>query len=380
MLTISETETLLYYIIFLLLMALTTNPKVWKIMGSICIVITLFFSLFFFFKTISLVMLFAGVLIFMTNKISYFFSNLLGKLGLPLFLKKTFTYIIIIGFIYITISGLYGSMISVNELIADNEGEKDMVTTYYERYQSYIPQFNNKALLSVGQVRFVQEYVISFFRNIFSNFTSYFVNSLLIVPLMFYMYYRKRQQIKDKIMEMIPVKFHTASKKAAKKISKEMKDFANAKFWESLIIFVICAVGFFISGLKGWLFLALFEGILNIVPYIGPLLGAVPAIVLSLLTSPVQALFVIITICVAQLVDNFYLIPFMISNKVRVDSLLSIILILIGAKLFGPVGMILAVPIYLIFRIVLQVSYSELIKVYKRYDEYSYRYEHELNK
>ena len=74
--------------------------------------------------------------------------------------------------------------------------------------------------------------------------------------------------------------------------------------------------------------------------------------------------FAIITIIVAQLVDNFYLIPFMISGKVKMDSLLSIILVLVSAKLLGIVGMVFAIPIYIIYKVVLVEAYEELVEIY----------------
>ena len=75
-------------------------------------------------------------------------------------------------------------------------------------------------------------------------------------------------------------------------------------------------------------------------------------------------IYVLITVIVAQIIDNLYLNPFMVSGKVKMDPLLSIILILVGAQLFGILGMVLAIPIYLVYKIVLRESYSELIKIY----------------
>ena len=121
----------------------------------------------------------------------------------------------------------------------------------------------------------------------------------------------------------------------------------------------------FIGGLKGWLVLGLLAGALNIVPYIGPVLGAIPPILIGIGDAPTTAVYAIITIVIAQLIDNLYIIPFMISGMVRTDALLGIILILVGAQLFGIFGMVFAIPMYRIYKIILRDTYQGLTKVYK---------------
>jgi predicted PurR-regulated permease PerM len=76
------------------------------------------------------------------------------------------------------------------------------------------------------------------------------------------------------------------------------------------------------------------------------------------------ALFAIITVIIAQLIDNLYLIPFMISEKVNINPLLSVVLTLAASKLLGPLGMVLAIPIYIIYKIIIKESYRELVNIY----------------
>jgi predicted PurR-regulated permease PerM len=77
------------------------------------------------------------------------------------------------------------------------------------------------------------------------------------------------------------------------------------------------------------------------------------------------ALFAVITVIIAQLIDNLYLIPFMISEKVNINPLLSVVLTLAASKLLGPLGMVLAIPIYIVYKIIIKESYGELINIYR---------------
>ncbi|MPM89963.1 hypothetical protein SDC9_137078 [bioreactor metagenome] len=80
--------------------------------------------------------------------------------------------------------------------------------------------------------------------------------------------------------------------------------------------------------------------------------------------SPLTALFAVITVIIAQTIDNLYLIPFMISEKVNINPLMSVILTLAASKLLGALGMVLAIPIYIIYKIIMKESYRELINIY----------------
>ena len=179
------------------------------------------------------------------------------------------------------------------------------------------------------------------------------------------MFFKQGIIIEKRINALLPKKFQSGAKRASDEIKIQLRDFLTAKVTESVVIGGICCLGFFIAGLKGWLFLGLLAGMLNIIPFLGPLLGAIPPILIALVDDPIIALYVIITIVIAQLLDNLYLIPFMISGKVKLDALLGIVLILVGAQLAGPLGMILALPIYLVYKITMRETYIELSRIYK---------------
>lgn len=78
------------------------------------------------------------------------------------------------------------------------------------------------------------------------------------------------------------------------------------------------------------------------------------------------ALFAVITIIISQTIDNLYLIPFMISEKVNINPLLSVILTLAASQLLGALGMVLAIPIYIIYKIIIKESYIELSNIYDK--------------
>ena len=188
---------------------------------------------------------------------------------------------------------------------------------------------------------------------------------------MFHFHYRKQHHIFLKLFSAIPETYHARVVRSAKKIKDMLSDFMFAKVVESVVIAIILCIGFFFIGLKGWLFLGLLAGFLNIIPFLGPFIGAIPPLLISLIQEPIMALYVLGIILFAQAVDNFYLIPFFISNKIKMDPLVNVVLILVGAQLMGAVGMVLSIPLYLIYKIVIQQSYKTLHEIYEPTDTFS---------
>jgi predicted PurR-regulated permease PerM len=179
------------------------------------------------------------------------------------------------------------------------------------------------------------------------------------------MYFRKKEEIAKTIMESVPRRFTEAVRRAARDIGRQLGDFFGAKIVQSVIVGSIACLGFFIAGVKGWLVFGVIVGILNILPYIGPLVSILPPVFSSIiLGDPLAAYYSIIVVLVAVIIDNVYIVPFMIPSKVSVDPLLSIILILVGGELFGLTGIFFAIPIYLIYKVVLKESYEELARLY----------------
>ncbi len=89
--------------------------------------------------------------------------------------------------------------------------------------------------------------------------------------------------------------------------------------------------------------------ITNIIPYVGPFLGAAPAVIVGFMDSPAKALFAIIVVVIVQQLDGNLLSPLVIGKRLNTHPL-TIILLLIGAGSFGGFGMILAVPVYAVVK------------------------------
>jgi predicted PurR-regulated permease PerM len=126
-----------------------------------------------------------------------------------------------------------------------------------------------------------------------------------------------------------------------------------------LIITTIVSLGTALAGAEHAFLIGLMAGVFNLIPYIGPMAGAVIGLLLIATThgGPVQELPAIVggslvAFLVAQLVDNFFTQPFVFSSRVNAHPLEIFLVISIAGSTAGPAGMVLAIPAYTLFRIV----------------------------
>lgn len=113
----------------------------------------------------------------------------------------------------------------------------------------------------------------------------------------------------------------------------------------SIIIFILTFSGLLILGVDYALVLALIAGLTEFVPYLGPLLAAIPAIFLAFTQSPMLALFVAILYYIIQIVENNIIVPKLMEKVIGLNPIVSIVVLLMGFKIAGIMGAILAIPV-----------------------------------
>ena len=137
--------------------------------------------------------------------------------------------------------------------------------------------------------------------------------------------------------------------------SKKFLGSIIGKIIEAFVVAMLCFIGTTIMGLPYALLISAIMFIFNLIPYIGPFIGAIPCALLLLLTdNPMQALWFVIFITVLQAVDGNILAPWILGDSTGLPAVWILISILIGGGLFGMLGMFLGVPVcavvYMLFK------------------------------
>ena len=173
------------------------------------------------------------------------------------------------------------------------------------------------------------------------------VSILLVLVITFYFSVHEGA-VKKFLIWIVPKGREQESVAVMEKIQKKLGLWLRGQVLLSLIIFVVTYVGLKLLGVKYALVLALLAGFFEVIPYLGPILSAVPAVFLSLI-SPWGGIFkaVLVTMLyiVIQQAENNIIVPKVMSRTIGLNPLIVIISILIGVKIAGVVGALMAVPL-----------------------------------
>ena len=143
------------------------------------------------------------------------------------------------------------------------------------------------------------------------------------------------------------------------KANSIFKSFLNGKILDSFIVGTICVIAFTIAKIKYSVLLGTILGIFNIIPFFGPIIGAVPVIVVTLFTEPSKALIALIIIIVIQQVDANFLDPKIVGGNVGVSPFWILTAVTVGGALGGIAGMVFGVP----FVVLLKTAIEEGIEM-----------------
>ncbi|MES2567464.1 MAG: AI-2E family transporter [Bacteroidota bacterium] len=122
---------------------------------------------------------------------------------------------------------------------------------------------------------------------------------------------------------------------------------------EAAIVTTLNTCGLLLIGIDYAILIGIIGAILNLIPYIGGIVATLLPITLALATKePVHALYVLILYCSVQLIDNNFIVPKIVASKVKINALVSIVIVLVGGALWGVAGMFLSLPLIAIFKVI----------------------------
>lgn len=305
-----------------------------------------------FITTLFFPILIAGFLFFLFNPIVNFLAHRRVPKGIAILL----IYVVFIGLIGLLI-GTVGPSLSrqVADLIKDTpyyikeariffEGMSETVWFKWTMQQDYV-SFDKI-------VNTLQTYLTSLPSRITDSLSSVFsvvTNiTLVIVTVPFILFYMLKDghKFSGAILKFVPTQYRQSGAIVLKDTVQTLATYIQGQLLVCLFVGVGTFIGYLIIGLPYAILFAFIGAVTNIIPYVGPFLGAAPAFIVAFLHSPTQALLVVIVIVIVQQLDGNLISPLVIGKKLNTHPLTIIILLLVAGNIAGILGMILAVPAY----------------------------------
>lgn len=179
-------------------------------------------------------------------------------------------------------------------------------------------------------------------------FTLFILMPVYIFLLLFY---------KPLLLEFIAMLFHGDKKKIVEEVLYETKTLIQSYLIglliEAVIVATLISSGLLILGIQYAILMGIIAALMNLIPYIGNLIAMVFPITMALTTKePSYVLWVIALFSVVQFLDNNLIVPNIVASKVKLNALISIVVVLIGGALWGIAGMFLSIPLTAILKVI----------------------------
>ena len=184
---------------------------------------------------------------------------------------------------------------------------------------------------------------------VFSFMMQFFV-LLFTVPFILLFMFKDGHKFIDALAKFFPQGIRGEVRQTVKELNETLSAYISSTIVDAVIIGIMSFIAMTIFKQPYSLLLAVFCGITNIIPYVGPFIGAVPAVIVGLFVSPFQALYMALSILVIQQLDGNVIKPLLFGKKMTMHPL-TIILVLIGAgSVAGILGMLICIPVYAVIK------------------------------
>ncbi|HJX71293.1 MAG TPA: AI-2E family transporter [Bacteroidales bacterium] len=318
--------------------------------------------------------------------VSFFNKGHIKKWNMPHSLSTLLSLIIIV----LVLFGLLAIFIPLIVNQAETISKID-VNQLNENLQGPLQWFDEKlhalGLIPVGQT--IQDFIVSkvkslvnlgsvsaLINNFFSAAGNVFVGFFSVLFIAFF-FLKDENMFEKGLLLIVPVKHHSATHRVIADSKNLLRRYFIGVLLQLTGVMSIIALGLWILGVENALLIGFFGGVMNLIPYLGPIIGSAIGITLGVTTTLAFGSFnellpVLIKLCsvflVANFIDNNVLVPLIYSSSVKAHPLEIFFVVIMAGSLAGILGMLLAVPVYTVLRVIAREFFQKFRLVKKLTD------------
>jgi putative permease len=258
---------------------------------------------------------------------------------------------------------------SVEALIA--KLQSDIISDFNQKVESFFDKHFRNPELARNVIARLNRFGVQLLGSLEGLLKSVgsFLASVVIIPVVTFFLIKDARRFKKTLISKVPNQYFELSLNILHKTGNQITKYIQGQAIDALIVGILSIIGLFIinSFFHGpvpyFILIGSLAGLANIIPYIGPIVGAIPALALAILNNPPRLalvlLWIIILFIVVQAIDNSIISPLVVSKSVNMHPLTVIVVVIIGGKIAGALGMLLAVPLTGVIKVIFsQVSWG----------------------
>jgi predicted PurR-regulated permease PerM len=171
------------------------------------------------------------------------------------------------------------------------------------------------------------------------------LSKVVLSPLLAFYLLRDRRKISAGLTLLLPVSCRARGVRAAREMKRESAAYLRGQLLISLIVGSMTALGLLLLKIPGWLLLGVLMGVMELVPYIGPVIAGIPAVLLALQGGWVRALWTAALLLFIQETEGAFLSPRLVGHATALHPMAVLLMVSAGGIMAGPAGMVLAIPL-----------------------------------
>lgn len=336
------------------------------------IVLYAFFRILPFISDIITVVIISGVLVYAFRPLVDYFE----RLGVTRTISILAIFAIVLGLLVILLTSLIpmlvneiGNLIEKMDELDFSQIQMNLLKWMEENLPGMVEILNLKDLEPNKMVTQIQDFTAGFLQQSLSVLSGA-VNALslaIVVPFLVFFMLKDGTAFTSWWVGRVPNRFFEMSMSLSHRVDRQLGSYILSVLVESVIIGVLTWLAFLIVGVRFALVLGVVGGLLNMIPFFGPLLTWIPTTIVVLLTFQPLGLglfWMAVVLIGVQMVDNILLKPLLIGRSQSIHPVTVLLVVLIGGRVAGPIGMFIAVPFFSIIKVIL-VDFYEHLKSYR---------------
>jgi len=249
----------------------------------------------------------------------------------------------------------------VQQLVSNFSSIFTGLANSFSRFQDLTVQYGFGNNFQSG-LQAIEEGVSNSFSGIFSTVTGFFGSLaafVIVMVLTFYMVVEE-DSARRFFKNLAPVEYQPFLVSLFNKMQKRIGYWLRGQLVLGVVVGLAVYLGLLILGVPYALLLGLIAGLLEIIPYAGPLLSAVPILIIAFSVSPLKGLAALLLVIAVQQIENNLLVPKIMQKAIGLNPVVSIVAMLVGVKFGGLVGALLAIPFATVISVAIEEFFSDL--------------------
>ena len=275
------------------------------------------------------------------------------KKGLKRFVGAAITYVVFIGALSLVVGALIPVLSEqLNDFAKTIPSLMDSMTDELEGVFTYLETIENIDVSGIRNNIYTEiegvgsTLATSIPTKALNIITSFFSSiSTFLIGLIIGFYLLVSLESPETLINFLPRKIRTVANELMGEVNGSFRSYIQGAILDSTFVFIISSIGLWIVGLRAPLLFALFCGITNVIPYAGPYIGGIPAVIVGFSQSPTIGILTLVVIGVIQLLEGNFIQPVIMSKTTKLHPVTIIIGLLVFGHFWGIIGMVISTPL-----------------------------------